>query len=197
MSRHITPSDGAWTMAQLLAAELAGERVEYLPFWGDTPPTDGRIGSHVLSQWFPHPFEHEGVRYRTAEHFMMAAKARLFADEVQLALILDAPTPAEAKSHGRSVRGFVSDIWDQSCVAIVRDGSVAKFGSTPEMTAYLVGTGRRVLVEASPRDRIWGIGAGRDDPSVGRPSQWSGRNLLGCALMQARAELARRALRTT
>lgn len=190
MSPHPTPSDGAWTMDQLLAAEFAGAPVEYLPFWGHTPPADGRIGSHVLSQWFPHPFEHEGVRYPTAEHFMMAAKARLFGDDDQLALILDAPTPAEAKRHGRSVRGFVSDVWERSCVAIVRDGSIAKFGSTPEMTAYLVGTGHQVLVEASPRDRIWGIGAGPDHPSVCRPSHWLGRNLLGFALMQARAELS-------
>jgi ribA/ribD-fused uncharacterized protein len=125
---------------------------------------------------------------------MMAAKARLFGDEDQLALFLAAPTPAEAKRHGRSVRNFVSDAWEQSCVAIVRDGSIAKFGSMPEMTAYLVGTGHLVLVEASPRDRIWGIGARRDDPSVGRPSQWRGRNLLGFALMQARAVLAGHAL---
>lgn len=72
----------------------------------------------------------------------------------------------------------------------VPDGSIAKFGSTPELRAYLVGTGRRVLVEASPRDRIWGIGMGRDNPAVERPSQWRGTNLLGFALMQARAALA-------
>ena len=60
------------------------------------------------------------------------------------------------------------------------------------MTAYLVGTCDRVLVEASPRDRIWGIGMGADDPAAERPSEWRGQNLLGFALMQARAVLARR-----
>ena len=44
--------------------------------------------------------------------------------------------------------------------------------------------------ERSPRDRIWGIGMGRNNPSVERPSEWRGRNLLGFALMQARAVLA-------
>ena len=193
MSELRRPADGAWTLDQLLAAEAAGERVTYLPFWGHTPPADGSIGANVLSQWFPHPFEHEGVRYLTAEHFMMAAKARLFRDDDRLALILDAGTPGEAKQHGREVRGFSSDIWSSECLTIVRDGSIAKFGSTPEMRAYLVGTGQQVLVEASPRDRIWGIGMGRDNPAVERPSQWRGRNLLGFALMQARAELAQRA----
>lgn len=190
MSEWRRPVSGEWTMDQLLAAEAAGERLKFLPFWGHTPPADGRIGAHVLSQWFPHPFDHEGIHYRTAEHFMMAEKARLFGDDERLEIILDAESPGEAKRHGREVRGFLSDVWDRECTAIVRDGSIAKFGSTLEMTAYLVGTGNRVLVEASSRDRTWGIGMGRDNPAVERPSQWRGRNLLGFALMQARAVLA-------
>ena len=121
---------------------------------------------------------------------MMAAKARLFGDEGRLVQILHSPTPGEAKAHGREVRGFSSDIWDRECIAIVSEGSIAKFGSTPAMREYLIGTGHRVLVEASPRDRIWGIGMGRDNPAVERPSQWRGRNLSGFALMQARAALA-------
>ncbi len=176
-------------MDQLLAAEAAGEQLEFLPFWGHTSPGDGRIGAHVLSQWFPHPFTHEGVRYRTAEHFMMAAKARLFGDEDRLASILDAESPGEAKRLGREVQDFSSDVWDRECVAIVRTGSIAKFASTLEMRSYLVGTGSRVLVEASPSDRIWGVGIGHPSPAIEQPSQWRGRNLLGFALMQARAVL--------
>ncbi|MEO6122549.1 MAG: NADAR family protein, partial [Ilumatobacteraceae bacterium] len=156
MSEQPNAANQAWTMEQLLASEAAGERVKYLPFWGHEPPADGSIGAHVLSQWFPHPFESDGVRYPTAEHFMMAAKARLFGDDERFASILNARSPGEAKKLGREVRGFVTDVWDGECVAIVRAGSIAKFGSTPEMSAYLIGTGRRVLVEASPRDLIWG-----------------------------------------
>lgn len=192
MSKQRTPADGVWTIEQLLAAEARGERLKFLPFWGHTPPADGSIGAHVLSQWFPHPFEHQGVRYLTAEHFMMAAKARLFGDHDRLALILDARSPSAAKNHGREVRGFSSDVWERERLGIVRDGSIAKFGSSPALRTYLIGTGHRVLVEASPRDRIWGIGMGRDNPAVERPSQWRGRNLLGFALMQARAVLAHR-----
>ncbi|MEQ1699140.1 MAG: NADAR family protein [Ilumatobacteraceae bacterium] len=184
------PTDGAWTMQQLLAAEAAGVRVKFLPFWGHTAPPAGGVGPWVLSQWFPCPFRHEDVVYPTAEHFMMAGKARLFGDDERLQLILAAATPGEAKRHGREVADFVADEWDRACVGIVRTGSIAKFGSTPELRAYLVGTGHRVLVEASPRDRIWGIGVGREHASVEQPSQWRGRNLLGFALMQARAALA-------
>jgi len=177
-------------MDQLLAAEAAGERLKFLAFWGHTQPADGSVGAHVLSQWFPHPFTREGVRYRTAEHFMMAEKARLFADQDRLTMILDAESPGEAKRLGREVQGFSSEVWDRECVAIVRTGSIAKFASTLEMRSYLVGTGSRVLVEASPRDRIWGVGLALSNPAIEQPSQWLGRNLLGFALMQARAVLA-------
>ncbi len=190
MRQRHGPPNGDWTMDQLLAAEAAGEQLEFLPFWGHTSSGDGRIGAHVLSQWFPHSFTHEGAHYRTAEHFMMAAKARLFGDHGRLTLILDAESPGEAKQHGREVQGFSSDVWDRECLAIVRTGSIAKFASTLEMRSYLVGTGSRVLVEASPRDRIWGIGVGPGNPAIEHPSQGRGRNLLGFALMQARADLA-------
>jgi ribA/ribD-fused uncharacterized protein len=123
--------------------------LKFLPFWGHTPPADGRIGAHVLSQWFAHPFTHEGALYRTAEHFMMAEKARLFDDHDRLALILDAASPGEAKRHGREVEGFSSDVWDRERVAIVRTGSIAKFGSTLEMRSYLVDTGSAVAQECS------------------------------------------------
>ena len=190
MHDNVRPPKGAWTMEALLAAEADGQRLKFLAFWGHTAPPDGRVGPHVLSQWFPCPFVHDGQLYRTAEHFMMAGKARLFGDEAQLDAILAATSPAQAKELGRGVRGFSAELWDKQCVAIVREGSVAKFGSSPALRSYLVGTGDRVLVEASPRDRIWGIGMGRDNPSVERPSQWRGHNLLGFALMQARAILA-------
>lgn len=190
MSGGHEPDDGAWTMDLLLEAEAAGERLKFLPFWGDTGPADGRLGAHVLSQWYPHAFEHDGVRYPTAEHFMMAAKARLFGDDERLASILAAPSPGEAKKLGREVEGFDHDTWERACVGIVRDGSVAKFASSPELREFFVATGHRVLVEASPVDRIWGVGMAHDDPDLEHPSRWRGRNLLGFALMEARALLA-------
>jgi len=183
------PANGAWTLDQLLAAEQAGRRLKFLHFWGHTPPASGVLGAHVFSQWYAHPFVSDGVSYATAEHFMMAAKARLFDDHERLKLIIAAATPAEAKKLGRQVRGFDSRAWDTWRVDIVTRGSVAKFASDQGLRSYLVGTGDRVLVEASPRDLIWGIGMDRDDPLAERPSQWRGHNLLGFALMQARAEL--------
>ena len=99
-------------------------------------------------------FDVDGVTYATAEHFMMAEKARLFDDDEALDDILAAKSPAEAKAGGRRVRGFTDELWCDHREDIVYRASIAKFGSHEELRSYLVGTGDRVLVEASPRDRI-------------------------------------------
>ncbi|MEM1177421.1 MAG: NADAR family protein [Acidobacteriota bacterium] len=167
-----------------------GLDLEFLFFWGHTPKADAEVGPWVFSQWFPTPFDVDGVSYPTAEHFMMAEKARLFDDPAMLDAILDADSPRDAKAFGRKVAGFDQETWKAHRFEIVTRGSVAKFSGTPELRDYLLGTGDWVLVEASPRDIIWGIGYGASNPKALDPNQWRGRNLLGFALMKARDELA-------
>jgi ribA/ribD-fused uncharacterized protein len=121
---------------------------------------------------------------------MMAGKARLFGDPAAAERILAARTPAEAKNLGREVQGFDEKVWEAARFEIVVAGSTAKFGQDPALRAYLVGTGSRVLVEASPLDRVWGIGLAADDPRAADPAGWRGLNLLGFALMEARAALS-------
>ncbi|MFF4850119.1 NADAR family protein [Streptomyces sp. NPDC001194] len=166
-----------------------GERVKYLPFWGHRPLPDGRLGPSCMSQWWPSPFTVGDVRYDTAEHWMMAGKARLFGDAEAERIALGAKTPAEAKKAGRLVRGFDEQTWARERFALVVEGSVHKFASTPALRAYLLTTGDRVLVEASPMDRVWGIGLAADDERALDPSRWRGLNLLGFALMEARDRL--------
>lgn len=158
-------------------------------FWGHTPKVAGVADRSCLSQWFPAPFEVDGVRYRTAEHWMMAEKARLFGDLESLARILAAGTPAEAKALGRKVTPFDAARWEKVRFEVVVRGSVAKFSAHPELKAFLLGTGDAVLVEASPRDRVWGIGMGASNPDAQDQSKWRGRNLLGFALVEARKRI--------
>jgi ribA/ribD-fused uncharacterized protein len=173
-------------LADLLAA---GHRVTFLFFWGHRPRPDGSLGSGCLSQWWPAPFTVEGVRYLTAEHYMMAAKARLFDDDATAEQIIAAPSPGTAKALGRGVHGFQEHRWQEHRMEVVVAANTAKFSQNPDLRAYLISTRDRVLVEASPRDRIWGIGMAADDPHASEPAHWNGLNLLGFALMQTRTAL--------
>ncbi|MEV4683742.1 NADAR family protein [Streptomyces kurssanovii] len=177
------------TIDDLIRSTTAGQRVKYLHFWGHTPRRDGTVGAGCLSQWWPSPFEVGGVRYATAEHWMMASKARLFGDAEAERKALAAKSPAEAKKAGRLVRGFDDAIWERERFGIVRSGSVHKFGQDAALRDFLLATGDRVLVEASPMDRVWGIGLAADDERAQDPARWRGLNLLGFALMEAREEL--------
>lgn len=167
----------------------ARQRTKYLFFWGHRQRTDGRLDRSCLSQWWPAPFRVGEHEYATAEHWMMAEKARLFGDLASERAALAAPTPAQAKIAGRLVQEFEEQTWDRERFRIVVAGSVHKFSSHPDLLAFLLGTGDRILVEASPLDRVWGIGLTADDPRAQEPEEWRGPNLLGFALMAAREAL--------
>ncbi|MFE2427232.1 NADAR family protein [Streptomyces sp. NPDC059373] len=179
------------TREELAGLTGRGVRPKYLFFWGHQPQRDGSIGAGCLSQWWPSGFTVDGVEYRSAEHWMMAGKARLFGDDAALARIQEARHPNAAKKLGRQVRGFDEEEWIRHRWDLVVEGNVAKFGQDAAMREYLLGTGARVLVEASPLDRIWGIGLAADDERAPDPAQWRGLNLLGFALMEARMRLLR------
>jgi ribA/ribD-fused uncharacterized protein len=178
-----------WTRDRLMAHLQRGGSAEYLLFWGHTPGAPGRVDASCLSQWFPRAFSEAGVRYLTAEHFMMAAKARLFGDDDAYVAVLAASSPAEAKAIGRRVRNYEDDAWAKARVDAVVRGNIAKFSQNTDLGEFLRATCPRVLVEASPRDRVWGIGLGRSNPDARIPARWRGLNLLGFALMAAREHL--------
>jgi ribA/ribD-fused uncharacterized protein len=152
---------------------------KYLFFWGHTPKKPGTVGAECLSQWYPAAFEVDGLRFQTAEHYMMWGKARLFGDEEIAAKVLTAGHPQQVKALG----------WTAGRLAIVTAGNVEKFRQNPDLLAFLLGTRNRVLVEASPLDRIWGIGLAATDERAQDPARWRGLNLLGEALMAARETL--------
>ncbi|MCW3816950.1 NADAR family protein [Micromonospora sp. DR5-3] len=177
------------SVADLVAAVRSGRRVKFLHFWGHRPQRDGSVGAGCLSQWWPAPFTVDGRTYATAEHWMMWQKATLFGDAEVAERVLASGHPQRAKALGRQVRGFDEATWAARRYEIVVAGSVAKFGQHEELGRFLLGTGERVLVEASPVDRIWGIGLAADDPRAADPARWRGENLLGFALMDVRAAL--------
>ena len=175
---------------QTLSKRFAtGEQFTFVFFWGHSVPKDGTIGKTCFSQWYTAAFEIDGITYATAEHWMMASKARLFNDPESIELILVASTPAEAKALGRQVKNFDDAVWKKNARRLVTEGNVAKFSQNKELGEFLLSTGDAVLVEASPRDCIWGIGLGQDNPKAQHPDTWRGQNLLGFALMDVRYQI--------
>jgi ribA/ribD-fused uncharacterized protein len=186
----VSASSPPSSVAELRTSIDAGARPEFLFFYGHRAPADDTPGPWCLSQWYPAPFTVDGREYATAEHYMMAGKALLFDDLHAAEAIHAAPTPAAAKRLGRQVRGFDEERWARQRFEIVVRGNLAKFTQHEDMAAFLLGTGQRVLVEAAPRDRVWGIGLSADDPRTADPDTWHGMNLLGFALMSVRHQLA-------
>ena len=176
-------------MAYSLSWLLTQPAPKYLFFWGHTQKQKGEVDKSCFSQWYPAPFEAAGDTYPTAEHWMMAEKARLFEDEATRQRILGVRTPGEAKKLGRQVRGFDPAQWDEVKFNLVVAGNFYKFSQHPALRDYLLGTGERVLVEASSVDAIWGIGLAADHPDAAQPANWPGENLLGFALMAVRDQL--------
>ncbi len=165
------------------------KKIKYLFFWGHQPSMDGTTTASCLSQWWECEFVVDDILYKSAEHWMMAEKARLFKDEEILEKIINCESPGEAKKLGRQVRNFDVEIWNEHRYEIVKQGNHFKFEQNSDLKYFLLSTKNRVLVEASPVDSIWGIGLAKNNRKVYHPSQWQGQNLLGFALMEVRDEL--------
>ena len=176
--------------SELIGRLQDGENFSFYHFYGHKQKHPRRIDRSCFSQWFHCPFKIDGIHYPTAEHWMMAEKARLFADFDTLELILTAPDPKTAKQLGRSVKNFNSDVWSSSCFDIVVRGNVAKFGQNEEILHFLQATGNDVMVEAAANDSIWGIGLSVRDANAHSPEHWRGQNLLGFALNATRRILS-------
>jgi ribA/ribD-fused uncharacterized protein len=176
-------------VADVAAAQGRGERVKLLHFWGHRPRPDGSVSASCFSQWWPAAFTVDDVVYMTAEHFMMAGKAELFGDAVSAAFIRAAGHPKQAKALGRGVSPFDEEVWARERFDLVVRGNLAKFSQHAELGRFLLGTGDRVLVEASAVDRVWGIGLASADERAERAAAWRGLNLLGFALMEVRERL--------
>ena len=136
---------------------------------------------------------------------MMYQKALLFNDPDTGAEILRTTAPRTVKSLGRKVQNFDEKTWLEHRYDIVRRGTLLKFtrvvseaGTPPNksdreplggesLRARLLSTGDAELLEASPYDRVWGIGFVAAQAEANR-ANW-GLNLLGKALMEVREQL--------
>lgn len=158
------------------------KKVVYLPFY-----------QGIFSQWHHSKFQDPELpaQYRahvftSGEQYMMFRKALLFKDPEYIQAILEEHNCRKVKSLGRRIRGFSDELWVENREDIVTRGNYLKFSQDPELKAKLLETQGKHLVEASPRDSIWGIGLSIKSKYVQNPMMWRGLNLLGKGLDRAR-----------
>ncbi|RZF23966.1 NADAR family protein [Paraburkholderia sp. UYCP14C] len=144
----------------------------------------------ALSNWHPCRFSYHGVDFTSVEQFMMFSKAKLVGNENAAAGILAARHPKDQKAIGRGVKGFDLATWEGKRESIVYVGCREKFAQNPGLRSLLLATAPTELVEASPYDRIWGVGLGERDPLILDKANWRGTNLLGITLMKVRDTLS-------
>jgi ribA/ribD-fused uncharacterized protein len=142
-----------------------------------------------FSNWHPSDFVWNGLQFNCGEQYMMYRKADMFNDDVSAIKIMESKDPREQKALGRLVRGFDAKEWLSLCVPIMVDGLYCKFEQNPGLRHLLLETGNKIIAEASPVDRIWGIGLAVDDPLALDTTTWKGENLLGITLMKVREKL--------
>lgn len=140
-----------------------------------------------FSQWSMDSFSDEHRTYNCCEQYMMAQKAILFNDQETLDRIMQARSPKQQKALGRQVKNFDNKLWERKARIIVYNGNYLRFSQNKESMKMLMET-KGTLVEASPYDKIWGIGLSADDPDAKNVTKWRGKNWLGKVLTLLRED---------
>ena len=164
------------------------EKKKFCFFWRSGP----------FTQWYPSKFKGTSEydesqverEFCNAEQWMMYNKALLFGDVVVADDIMQTTDPKRIKALGRKAKNFSEPVWVKHRQKIVYEGNKLKFTQNESLLETLLGTGHKTFVEASPSDKIWGIGMTENDPNAVHPNKWRGLNLLGQILTQLRDELS-------
>ncbi|XP_052688322.1 uncharacterized protein LOC128166907 isoform X2 [Crassostrea angulata] len=159
---------------------LPNEKHLYQYFWKE---------HSVFSQWYSCTFTVDEQTYSSAEQYMMHQKAVLMDDKESAGIILALNEPEEIKRIGRHIKNFNKDVWGKHCLDVVENGNMAKFSQNKKLRDELFSTYPKTLVEASPIDRIWGIGLSEKDKRAWNKETWRGQNLLGHILTKVRDKL--------
>jgi len=182
----IIPCDGTADSGSLAASLLPTPKPilnddDHYEFFWET--------SSIYSQWIKSDFVIDGVTYCMAEQWMMAGKARLMDDHVTLAKIMNTRDARKIKNLGWEVTPFDDAKWIAHREEILYQGNLAKFTQNSKFAEELLTTGDKVIVEAAPNDRAYGIGMTAQQARITPVAQWAGENILGQQLMRVRQTL--------
>lgn len=154
------------------------ETDKYVFFWGGP-----------FSNWHPCEYEYLGQKFNCSEQQFIATKATLFKDDEALKTIMGTDDPSVQKRAGRLVKNYDDQKWTQTRYLAMQLAVLGKFSQNIELQKILLRTKNKIICEASPYDKLWGIGIGVDHPDILDESKWQGENLLGKVLMDIREKL--------
>ena len=142
-----------------------------------------------LSNWYKSPFELDGVRFSSAEQYIMYRKCLIFGDDASAGAVLASEDPAEQQAIGRRAAGYIDKVWAGMRPQAAFRGLYAKFSQNDDLKKRLLDTGDAWLVECAHSDTVWACGIRLDDEARFDAENWRGQNLLGSTLMQVREAL--------
>ncbi|NBO22655.1 NADAR family protein [bacterium] len=143
-----------------------------------------------FSQWVKHPLLIDGVEYCCCEQYMMYQKALIFNDLESAEKIMSTSSPRQHQLLGREIKNFEQSVWDSHKFAVVYKGNYYKYKQNEELKNLLFSfPDNSIFVEASPIDKVWGVGRSVEETECSDPSKWLGINLLGNVLTSVRSVL--------
>lgn len=134
----------------------------------------------------------ESHHFFCTEQAFMWAKAKYFNDEdTACAILLEDSDPMTCKSLGRIVANYDDKQWSLVRYSFMHDVNYEKYKQDLMLREKLLDPqfDGKTFVEASPTDKIWGIGLAQSDQKAEDEHNWKGQNLLGKAITQVRAEI--------
>lgn len=152
----------------------------YTFFWKD---------KDCFSNWHPSKIEYGGITFNCSEQLYMYRKA-IFFNDVEIAHeIVATKSPREQKALGRKVKNFDATSWNEVAKDIMYEVNKLKYEQNEKLMDQLLQTDDTEIVEASPYDKIWGIGMDENHPNVEDKTKWEGTNWLGEVLTSLREDI--------
>ena len=146
----------------------------------------GKYGS--FSNFYASRFVENNIEFNCSEQYFMYYKCLTFDKENKYLLeaILNEKSPGKIKNFGRQVKNYNDKIWNEKRYSVMINALRLKFTQNKEIKDLLISTKEKLLFEASPFDKIWGIGfEGKTAANMIDKTKF-GKNLLGQALMEIR-----------
>lgn len=139
-----------------------------------------------LSNWYPSDFTLDGMQFSSAEQYIMYRKCMTFGDTATAKKVMETDDPAQQQALARNAKGYHDVVWGGLRQVILMRALVAKFTQNEELRDALLDTGDDYLVECAHNDKLWACGERLDGSARLDIARWSGKNILGFALMEVR-----------